>query len=137
MSSAEVFDVIGQRLGAEWSSTPVVFENDPWSAPDTPVPFVFVEVFGDFFDQASIGGGEVIDANLWREEGQLLLHVMTPNDTGSRDARLKAKALVDLFRGQEIGGVIFRDAAIGAGDPGRTFANYYAMTASVTWQRDQ
>jgi len=137
MASAEVFDVIEQRLGAEWGSTPVVFENDLWSAPDTPAPFVFVEVFGDFFSQASIGGGEGLEANLWREEGQLLLHVMTPNDTGSRAARVTAKQLLDLFRGQEIGGVVFRDAAIGAGEPGRNFANYYAMTASVTWQRDQ
>ncbi len=137
MSSAEVFDVIEQRLGAEWTTTPKVFENDEFEAPNEPAPFIFVEIFGDFFDQASIGGGEGVDANLWRETGQLLMHVMTPNGTGSRDARVAAKALIDLFRGQEIGGVEFRDASIGAGEPGRVFANYYAMTASVSWQRDQ
>jgi hypothetical protein len=137
MASAEVFDVVSQRLTAEWTATPVVFENEDWPTPDTPAPFVLVELFGDFFDQASIGGGPAVTDNLWREGGVLLMHVMIPNNTGTRGARVFAKGLVDLFRGQDIGGVVFRDAAMGAGEKGEEDGNYYRMTASVTWQRDE
>ena len=137
MASAEVYDVIEQRLTDQWSATPVVFENRSWPLADAPAAFVYVEVFGDYFDQESIGGGEGLSANLWREGGQLLMHVMVPNDTGTSAARGFAKQLVDLFRGQDIDGVVFRNAAIGAGDPGKEDGNYYRMTASVTWQRDQ
>lgn len=138
MASAAVYDVIEQRLTALWTATPVVFENmDFPDLAETPAPFVFVEIYGDVFDQASIGGGAGQASNLWREAGQLLMHVMTPQGTGTRDARLYAKQLVDLFRGEEVGGVVFRDCAIGAGEAGENDGNYYRMTASVTWQRDE
>jgi len=137
MSSAEVFDVIHNRLTTSWTTTTVVFENEDWPTPDTPAPFVFVEVFGDFFNQESIGGGDGLNDNLWREGGQLLMHVMVPNGTGTSQARTYAKSLIDLFRGQEIGSVVFRDGAIGAGEKGEEDGNYFRMTASVSWQRDQ
>lgn len=137
MASADVYDAIEQHLAALWTATPVVYENQSWPLADQPAAFVYVEIFGDYFDQESIGGGPELTDNRWREGGQLLMHVMVPNDTGTRQARLLAKSLIDLFRGQEIAGVVFRDAAIGAGDPGKEDGNYYRMTASVTWQRDQ
>ncbi|MDR7034495.1 hypothetical protein [Mesorhizobium sp. BE184] len=136
MSSPETFDIVVAQLGDNWTLTPVVFENEDYQLPDTPAPFVSVEIYGDFFDQASIGAGER-DDNLWREGGEIFLHVMTPNGTGSRQARQYAKQLVNLFRGQDIDGVRFLDASIGAGDPGRSFSNYYAMTATIGFERDE
>lgn len=136
MASPEAFDVVAERIGDLWNLTPVVFENEDYQLPDVPTDFLYIEVFGDFYDQASIGAGDR-DDNLWREGGQVYLHVMTPNNTGSRKAREIAKAAVDLFRGQDINGVHFRDASIGAGDPGRTFANYWAMTGTVNFERDE
>ncbi|EHK56902.1 hypothetical protein [Allomesorhizobium alhagi] len=136
MSSPEAFETIEQRLRAQWTETPLVFENEDYPLPDVPAHFVYVEVYGDFFDQASIGAEPRTD-NLWREVGQLYLHVMTPNGIGSGTARQLARQLVDLFRGEDIGSVTFREASIGAGEPGREFGNYYAMTATITWQRDE
>ncbi|MER8387308.1 hypothetical protein NKH14_17625 [Mesorhizobium sp. M1380] len=136
MASPEAFDVVEQQIADLWGITPVVFENDDYQLPDVPTEFVYVEIYGDFYDQFSLGA-EPREDNLWREGGQVYLHVMTPNNTGSRRARVLAKQLVALFRGQDIEGVTFRDASIGAGDPGRTFANYYAMTATVNFERDE
>lgn len=137
MASAAAFDVVHDRLVAEWTATPLVFENDDYQAPDAPEPFVYVEVFGDFFDQASIGARTQAD-NLWREGGQVYLHVMTEKGVGSRAARVLAKQLADLFRGQEISGVRFRNASIGAGDPARFPAgSYFAMTATIEFERDE
>ncbi|RVD44210.1 hypothetical protein EN742_02985 [Mesorhizobium sp. M4A.F.Ca.ET.020.02.1.1] len=139
MSSVVAFDTISQRLTASWTTTDLVFENDPYDLPGTPAAFVYVEMWGipGGFDQESIGGGADRDDNLWRECGTLDIHVMVPNGTGSRDARVKADALIDLFRGFEIGDVTFLEASVGEGKPGRQFANYWAMTASISWRRDQ
>ncbi|TPJ60825.1 MULTISPECIES: hypothetical protein [unclassified Mesorhizobium] len=137
MSSPEAFDGIHDYLLAAWAGrTPMVFENEPSPIGDTPEAWVLVEIFGDFFDLASIGAEPVL-ANRWREGGQVLMHVLTPNETGSRAGRVYAKQLVDLFRGQEIAGIRFRDASIGAGERGTQDGNYYRMTATIDWELDQ
>lgn len=136
MSSATSFTTIEQYLRSNWTTTPLVFENELYDLPDQPIPFVFVEIWGQTFDQASIGA-ESRDSNLWREEGSLDLHVMTPNGSGSGLARTYATTLAGLFRGLDIGTMTFREASIGAGEPGRQFANYYAMSATCFWRRDQ
>jgi hypothetical protein len=134
MSSPDAFQGIETYLRTNWTTTSLVFENEP--DPD-PLPdyFVFVEIEGTFYTQASIGADPVPD-NLWREGGVLFLHVMTRNNIGSLKARTYAKQLADLFRGNEDAGVRPRDMAIGAGEPGRHFPNYFAMTATIDWERD-
>lgn len=137
MSSATTFEPIEDYLKAQWTMTPLVFENEDWPLPDQPAPLLFVEVFGNFFNQASIGGGEEVDANLWREAGQLYGHILIPSGTGSRGARALAQQFVDLFRGQDIGPLRFLDASIGASRPGDQDGNYFRMTATIDWERDQ
>lgn len=145
MSSLVTYDTVEQYLTAQWPSAcsgaslqfaPLVFENFDDELPDEPAHFIQVEIYGDFFDQASIGA-ETRTANLWREVGQIYLHVMTRNGIGTRLARQYAGLAIDLFRGMEIGTVIFREASLGAGEPGKVKANYYAMTATINWQRDE
>jgi hypothetical protein len=136
MAGGEAFDAIETTLKDGWSTTPLVFENEFYEPPDTPAPFVYVEVFGDVFSQASIGAAPQ-SANLWREAGTLFLHVMVAAGTGTGLSRQYAAELVALFAGQEIDGVRFGDASIGAGEPGQDFANYFAMTATIMWERDE
>lgn len=135
MASPEVFATIKGYLEAEWTATPLAFENDGFSPPNDPEPWVLIEVFGDFFEQESMGA-EVQAANLWREAGQMLAHVMVPQGTGSVVARTHARAVVDLFRGQDIGSVVFGRASIGASEPGVKDGSYFRMTATIDWSRD-
>jgi hypothetical protein len=137
MSSYTAFETIEQRLQSSWSTTALAFENDGYQLPGTPAPFVYVEIVGNIYDQESIGGGTEPSDNLWREFGQLYLHVMTPNGTGSGKARQLCDQLIALFQGLDIGSLTFRDASIGAGEPGQTFSGYYAMTATIAWYRDE
>lgn len=136
MSSLVTYDTIEQYITAQWTTTPLVFENFNTDLPDDPAHFVLVEIFGDTFDQESIGA-EPRTGNLFREWGQLYLNVMTRNGIGTRLARQYATSLVDLFQGLDIGTLTFLRASIGAGEPGKNDGNYYRMTATIDWRRDQ
>lgn len=137
MATPESFTPIHDYLVAQWgATTPLYFENEEIPDPATPAAFVYVEIFGDMFDLASLGAGTVTD-NLWRERGTLLAHVMVPRGKGSTIARTHARALADLFRGTEIGSIRFRRPSIGAGDPGVLDGSYFAMTMSIEFERDE
>lgn len=130
MSSPEAYDAFKARLDT-WTDTSVVFENDPFDKPDTPVPFVYVEIYGDSYNQETMGAP---GANAWLERGMTYLHVMTPTGTGSRDARALANDLLYLFREQQTG-LIITEMSIGAGDPSRSFGNYFSIAATLIWER--
>lgn len=133
MSSPSAFDAFKERLDT-YSTLPVRFEND--FAQDlldaNTAAWVYVEIFGDRFDQETMGAP---GANVWMEEGMTYLHVMVPSGAGSRDARIHANELVALFREQPIGGLFMPEMSIGAGDPGRDFPNYWALTVTIRWTR--
>jgi hypothetical protein len=132
MSSPTAFDLIHDHLEASWSETDLVFENEPYDLPDKPTHFVYVEVVGDAYEQDTIGAP---GNNMWLEAGAIYLHVMTPDGIGSLEARQIGNRLTYLFREQPLGGIHFRRMSIGAGEPGKTFGNYYAMTATIEWDR--
>jgi len=136
MSSPDVFTAFRNRLEAQWSDTPLIFENEdtqtPVDADSAPAPFVFVEIFGDDLRQESIGAP---GQNMWLETGFTYLHVMVPTGTGSLTARTYARKLANLFREKPLGDVYIRDMGLGAGEPSEVFPNYWAMTVTIAWDR--
>lgn len=134
MSSITAFAALEDFLRAEWTATPIVFENEDFPLADNPAAFVFIEIFGDYFAQESIGDP---GNNLWRESGELRGHVLVPNGTGTRAARTYASDLADFFKEVEVSGVRFQQMSIGAGEAGKNDGNYYRTTLSVDWERDQ
>ncbi len=136
MASPEAFSPIEAYLKAEWTATPVAFENDGFEPPKTASAFVRVEIFGTYFAQASIGEGDRVE-NLWREAGMIYLHVCVPRGSGSLPARTYCRQLADLFRGQDLGNIRFRDISIGAAEVGDEKGNYFRMTVTIEWERDE
>lgn len=132
MSSAAAFDAFSARLIGGWTTTDLVFENEDFDLPDTPSAFVYVEIFGDEYNQESIGAPR---QNQFLETGVTYLHVMQPKGIGSRPGRVIADALCNLFREQPTGGVFIEEMSIGSGDPEKTFNNYVAMTVTLHWYR--
>jgi hypothetical protein len=132
MSSPVAYDAFYDRLTSAWSTTPLVFENEQFQSPDVPAPFVFVEIFGDEWMQESLGAPQ---HNMFLEAGVTYLHVMVPNDTGSRVARGLAMDLLNLFREQVTDEVYISEMSIGAGEPGQDFPNYWALAATLHWYR--
>lgn len=141
MASPDSFEPIEDYIRAQWAALhptiPLAFENEAFPPPNNPSTFVFVEVFGTLFTQMSIGAGTGIDDNLWREFGQVWMHVLVKRGTGTRSARTYANALARLFKMKQLGGIRFMDASIGAGEPGPTDGNYYRLTVSVEFERDE
>jgi len=130
VSSPAAFEAFETRL-ADWETTPVVFENRFYQ-PTPNQPFVYVEVFGDTYDQDTMGAPQ---ANMWEERGTTYLHVMVKAGDGSATARGYANDLMYLFREQPIGGLIMDQMSIGAGDPGKDFPLFWALTLTIFWRR--
>jgi hypothetical protein len=137
MASYTARNVIKQYLNAEWTTTPIVYQNPRHNIPSgDPAAFLVVQVRGIFEDQASIGA-ETRLANLWREEGELYLNVYVPSGSGDDTAAQHCETLMGLFKGQEIGGIIFRGGTIGEDEDAPDIeGNYYSMTATIFWYRD-
>ncbi|HTV69805.1 MAG TPA: hypothetical protein VMF90_14820 [Rhizobiaceae bacterium] len=133
MASAEVYTAVHDHLEAGFTDAPLVFENEDAPLPDTPAALVKVEMFGDIYQQETIGApGE----NLWRETGTILMRVLVPRGSGTIVARTHARKLVDLFREVEVDGIRFGVGSIAAGEPGESDGNYFVMEASVEFARD-
>jgi hypothetical protein len=139
MSSEAVYATIRTHLQDNWTTTPIAWENEVFTQPEPPAPFLFVEITADLLDQRSIGAPT---GNLWREMGALHLHLFAPFGTGSTIARTYLRQLVDLFRGRDIADLTFTSAAIGIGETaqrgerGVADGAWWRISASVMWERD-
>lgn len=132
MPSPSGFDEFHDYLTASWAETDLVFENEDYELPGIPTEFVYVEYVSDGSSQDTFGDP---GNNEWLEGFGIYLHVMTPNGAGSQRARQIGGRLAMLFREQPLGAMWFRSISIGAGEPGRTFGNYFAMTVSISGDR--
>lgn len=133
MASVQAFDAFHAYLEGEWTGAAIQWENDASAPPDTPETLVFAEIYGGLYQQESVGapGG-----NLWRESGMLYLHVMSVRGTGSREARVIATNLSNLFRERGPAGIRIIDMSIGAGEPGENDGNFFRTTLQVGFERD-
>lgn len=132
MASDAVYSAIRTYLEANWSDTPLLFENEPDAEiiPDPPAPWVAVEVTGQFLKQIEIGSP---GSNTWLEQGVLWLHCFVPIGSGSLVARQHLKNLANLFRDKTVAFVVFSDASIGLGEPGDDEKKWWRLSMSIEW----
>lgn len=136
MASGAVYDAIRAYLDGAWTTTPIAWENEQFTPPDPPSPFLEVEMTGTNYGQQSLGASLQRD-NRWDEEGVLFLNLQIPLGTGASQGRTYAKTLADLFRGTRLlsDSLEFRDAFIGVGRPGRTDGNWWLVPIDIEWRR--
>lgn len=136
MSSAVVYGVIRSYLTANFTAIPLAWENEPFTVPEPPAPWALCEVVGEDFEQESIGSGSPA-AELWRESGYLLVHVMVPAGSGSLVARQHAETLSNLLKGLELPAATrFAAMSIGAGELGDDSGAWWRLTLRADWIRD-
>ncbi len=145
----DVFDAIQQYLGytddnGSWvagvwdtSVAALFYENELDGPPSGTKPWVQVILDTALYGQQTIGGGIDPAGNRWDEDGTLWFHIFTARGSGSREARRIGKGLANLFRGHTLldEDLEFRDANMGAGDPGAENANFYLLSVSIDWRR--
>lgn len=137
MSSTAAFDAFKGALdtyAAGAGALAVRYENEfVQDLLDAGTPaWVYVEVWGDRYYQDTQGAP---GANVWAEDGATYIHVMVPSGEGSSAARGHCVTLMNLFREKPVSSIFMPEMSIGAGQPGRDFPNYWAMTLSIQWTR--
>lgn len=136
MSSVEVVEAVRAFLEANYTELPLVFENETQSVPEDGSAFVFVGFRGGLFDRASIGALEgAEDANIWREEGTLLLEVNSPSGAGPVVARQYARTLCNIFRARQIGAISFSSMSLGAAERSIE-GNYWPFIVAIDYLHD-
>lgn len=137
MASDLVYDAIRDYLEANWTETPIQFENENFDIPESRAWVIF-EMTGTVYGQQSIGADNQAD-NRWDEEGVMWLHVMAQAGSGSSVTRRRCKALADLFRGKRLiyDTLEFMDADIGMGAQGDDEGSTYRISVSIDWRREE
>ncbi|MGN6304832.1 MAG: hypothetical protein ACTHNH_08455 [Mesorhizobium sp.] len=133
-SAFTAFKTVLEAYAAGAGALPVRYENEfVQDLLDAGTPaWVYVEVWGDRYYQDTQGAP---GANVWAEDGTTNIHVMVPSGDGSSDARGHCVTLMNLFREKPVSSIFMPEMSVGAGQPGRDFPNYYAMTLTISWMR--
>lgn len=133
MTTATAFSAIRAHLEAQWTTTPLAWDNEAFDTPDN-APFVMVQMTGDLWDQQSMGAATRLQ-NRWEEEGELMLSVIVPAGTGTLLARQHAEALANIFRGLQLGEIEFRDISIGLGVLPEDRGPWWLLPVRINWIR--
>lgn len=91
---------IRDRLAANWTTTPIAYQNEPFDPPTDPnsgalTPWVFLEVLSN--DSGLRGAGTPGD-NIWITIGHILVHVYVPINSGADLAQHYATTIGEIFR---------------------------------------
>jgi hypothetical protein len=136
MAIDQVHTAVETYLRAQWTATPLAFENEgyvPTTDTDgTITPWVLIEIQGGLFEQVSIGAGSA-HANYWVESGTVWVHVFVGSGIGSLYAKQLGAQIAELFRGLELDpNIDFGDINIAASG-GTVDGNNWSLSISIDW----
>ncbi len=136
MATDAVYDAVKAYLTAQWTVTPIRWENELFEKPEPPSHWIAVALTGVLYGQQSIGAS-LQAANRWDETGSLWISVFAPIGVGASYARALAKQLADIFRGTTLlsGSLEFMDAVIGTNGPAPEEGNWFEILCSIEWRR--
>lgn len=94
MSFEDTRKAIESRLASNWTTTPIRFENVPFT--ETAVPYVALFILDGEGKQISLG-----TPSLQRWAGLIVVQIFVPQDTGTKTARTYADAIGAIFDRQQ------------------------------------
>lgn len=99
-SYAGAVAAIRERLQANWTTTPIAFQNERFTHPTDPIsgegaPWVYLEVIGNY---SELRGAGTPGDNIWCYDGHILIHVFVPVNSGVELAQQLAVAAGEIFR---------------------------------------
>jgi hypothetical protein len=94
---------IRARLVANWTTTPIAFQNENFDPPTDPndgasLPWVFLEVLGNTSEVRTFG---LPGSHEWLYLGHILVHVFVPVNSGVESAQQYASEIGEIFRAKE------------------------------------
>lgn len=84
------------RFVANWTSTPIEYQNESWSEHST--PWVYFEVIST---DSKLRGVGTPGSLTWLYRGNIFIHVFVPVGYGAADAHTFAVAAGEIFRAKE------------------------------------
>lgn len=125
-------------LVAGWAhaDVPLRYQNDEAPLPDTPSPFVLVEVLGQA-GGGHVGWGGGRGNNIWRQLGRVEMHVFIPTGWGPETAWTYAQEIASLLEGKGFSDVQCWEATIDGGGRDADQGNYWLVTAVVFFSFDR
>lgn len=136
MATDTVYLPVRQFLEANWTLTPLVFDNEDGTAAKSGNAYwVYVEIVGDAIEQKSIGTGDPA-RDRWDEDGVLALTIMCPENDGTETARRYARQIVDLFRGLRLDNdsIEFGSASVGRWAGKSDEGRWYGFPVEIEWR---
>lgn len=139
MASQGIYDAIRAHLTANWTATPLVWENEAYPDMGTVSHWALVEIAGRYFGRESIGTGSA-QTDRYDEEGTLWVHMMMPAGVGTRVARGHLSNIAELFRGQTLmsDALEFLDAEVGFGESvaisSSNEGSWFRITMNIEWR---
>lgn len=132
---------IKQRMAANWTTTPIAFQNEsppPDTDPNTgvPIPYVYFEVIGNTSDLRGMGKpGD----HIWLYAGLIAAHVFVPVNSGTDLAQQYAVAIGEIFRAKgagDFGGIDVRtwSPRTDGGESDADDGNWFRVTCRIPFE---
>lgn len=109
MSSGYVRLQINTFLEANWTTTEIFYVDDYDSIDSIPANNTDAWVGVEY--PTSVEQVNSIPANFWREDGDVLIHIVTPNGWNSATPVSYGDQLQQLLRGQRLGDVVIESVS--------------------------
>jgi hypothetical protein len=109
MSSGYVRLQINTFLEANWTTTEIFYVDDYDSIDSIPANNTGAWVGVEY--PTSVEQVNSIPANFWREDGDVLIHIVTPNGWNSATPVSYGDQLQQLLRGQRLGDVVIESVS--------------------------
>ena len=130
MGYFEEYTVIKSAFLDQWGDETIVVEDNASRRPVDQAPWLRFQVLGSDARVASIGGPQTI----YRHDGDVVIEVFTPLNSGPGTALRLADAAAGLLRGLQVNGITFwapRVVRVGS-DPA-----WYRRNVICPFQRDE
>ena len=123
---------IVDRLIAQWNTTPIVISNTDYAAVEG-TSFVHCHVHWSGADQVAFGDTQ----NRFRHEGEILIEILTPSDSGPGLGLEYADSIAAIFRAKSFGGVECMAAQVTGSSKAGPLGNFWNTILIIPFYFDQ
>ena len=120
--------VAAAQVAAGGVVLPICWPNTRFTSPSPPRPWLLVEMTGGAAERMELG-----DAVPWLDEGQSMVHVLVPVNTGVDAAMDLVDQVQAMFRAPSGAPVRYTRVQSDPGGPGTDDGNYWRTSVTADW----